>query len=77
MLGCGSAPSDPVYSALYQYDRTLSLDDIAPVIPAYLARPYQQCDAELMLKVGIVEAVIDSNKGERVYVVRGEKCVLE
>ncbi len=73
--GCANTTKDPVYSELYQYDRTLSLKDIAPVIPAYIERPYPLCELEALFASDNVHAKIDGEKAKRVYIVEGVKCV--
>jgi hypothetical protein len=76
MVGCVAQSQDPVYSKLYEYDRTLSLKDIAPIIPAYVDRPFVECDKEKLLRSESVRSVINGPKSERVYIVEGKRCVL-
>ncbi|EML0292509.1 hypothetical protein V9R50_003206 [Vibrio cholerae] len=74
--GCSSVNHDPVDTARYQYDRTLSLEDIAPVLPAYVDLPYERCDRTLMKSKPSVVAEINSQRDQRVYLIEGRKCVL-
>ncbi len=79
LSGCAlteEMPEGGVNEQRYTYDRTISLTDIAPVVPAYVARPYQKCDREQLLGAKEVIATIESTREERVYVVGGRRCVI-
>lgn len=74
--GCANTTRDPIYRELYQFDRTLSLKDIAPVIPAFVERPYPLCERAALVNSDDVQSTINSEKAKRVYVVEGKKCVV-
>lgn len=75
VTSCASVIQDPIDTARYQFDRTLSLDDIAPVMPAYVELPYERCDRQALMSKVAVAAEINSSRDQRVYLLGGEKCV--
>lgn len=74
--GCSTTTHDPVYREIYKYDRTLSLKDIAPIIPAYVDRPYPLCERSELVSRDDVQSTINTPVTKRVYVVGGKKCVV-
>lgn len=63
----------------FAQDRTLVLADIAPVIPAYVERPFDECNKSALLeasKRGSLTADLNVPRSERVYQLKGGvKCV--
>lgn len=68
-----------VSDSRFNKDRTLVLADIAPVIPAYVERPFDDCDKAALLeasKRGELLADLNVPRSERVYQLKGGvKCV--
>jgi hypothetical protein len=74
--GCTAIKDDEVMTSRYQFDRTLSLYDIAPVAPAYLELPHPECDVSEVKSLETIRADIDSSREKRVYWIGGQKCVI-
>lgn len=76
LSGCATVKNDAIEESRYQYDRTFTLDDIAPVIPAFVKLPYAQCSKTRLLSVPFVVADIDGPRDERVYYIKGKPCLV-
>ncbi|HAS8195766.1 TPA: hypothetical protein I7682_17950 [Vibrio vulnificus] len=76
LIGCSSTKPDEIYEGRYRFDRTFTLDDIAPVAPAYVELPYHECDRQILMDQLTVVAEINNQRAKRVYRLKGDVCVL-
>lgn len=74
--GCAVVEQDVLESSRYQYDRTFTLDDIAPVIPAYVKLPFPECNKTRLKTQFVVNADINSPREERVYYLKEAPCIV-